>query len=111
MVSLDKLLAVVLLLHRAALLSGLQLDDLEEASDLGTVVELTDATIEAVLSRHDHILVDFYAPWCKHCQSLSPEVPLLSPCSPPSYFSFTRCCRNLNLGLRIFGNVFLLLFN
>jgi hypothetical protein len=60
MASLAYLLAIALLLHSPAVLLGLQLDDLEEASDLGSVVELTDATIEGALSRHDHILVDFY---------------------------------------------------
>lgn len=72
-----KVLALVLLLRSAVSLAAVQLDDLEESPDLGKVVELTDASIEAALNRHEYILIDFYAPWCKHCQSLSPQVFLL----------------------------------
>jgi protein disulfide-isomerase A1 len=38
------------------------------------VLELTDATFDAAIASHDYIFVDFYAPWCGHCKSLSPQV-------------------------------------
>ncbi|XP_072042131.1 protein disulfide-isomerase A6 homolog [Amphiura filiformis] len=38
------------------------------------VVELTDANFEElVLNSKEHWLVEFFAPWCGHCQRLAPE--------------------------------------
>lgn len=44
------------------------------SSFYGRVVELTDESFDAAIAKHDHILVDFYAPWCSHCKRLSPQV-------------------------------------
>jgi len=52
------------------------------------VLELTDTGLEAALNQYDHLLVDFYAPWCQHCKTLAPEVPTShppSPSPPPPY--------------------------
>ncbi|KAI5063402.1 hypothetical protein GOP47_0021949 [Adiantum capillus-veneris] len=45
----------------------------------GRVLELTDATFDAAIAKHDYILVDFYAPWCFHCKKLSPELDVAAP--------------------------------
>jgi protein disulfide-isomerase A6 len=38
------------------------------------VVELTDSNFESTVINSDDLwLVEFYAPWCGHCQRLAPE--------------------------------------
>ena len=42
--------------------------------DSKDVIELTDSNFkETVLDSNDMWLVEFYAPWCGHCQRLAPE--------------------------------------
>lgn len=63
-------------------------DDLEEeASDSGDhdssysipavdekdVVVLKDSNFSEFIDKNRYVMVEFYAPWCGHCQSLAPE--------------------------------------
>lgn len=45
----------------------------EETVDEKDVLVLTEDTFDDALKNNQNILVEFYAPWCGHCQSLKPE--------------------------------------
>ena len=36
-------------------------------------IVLNDYNFATTLENHDHLLVNFYAPWCGACQELAPE--------------------------------------
>ncbi|XP_042057633.1 protein disulfide isomerase-like 5-2 [Salvia splendens] len=45
----------------------------------GSVLELDDSNFDAAISKFDYIFVDFYAPWCGHCNRLMPELERAAP--------------------------------
>ncbi|KAH1064743.1 hypothetical protein J1N35_029730 [Gossypium stocksii] len=45
----------------------------------GKVLELDESNFDSAISSFDYILVDFYAPWCRHCKLLSPQLDEAAP--------------------------------
>ncbi len=65
------------------------------------VLVLTDKNFDEELQKHEHLIVEFYAPWCGHCKQLEPEyaaaAEILKAQSPPLFLAKVDSIANPNL--------------
>ncbi|KAK7391158.1 hypothetical protein VNO78_19569 [Psophocarpus tetragonolobus] len=69
----------VLVVYSVLLLIQFWRGEAETFSVDGKVLVLDESNIDSAIASFDHILVDFYAPWCGHCKRLSPELDAAAP--------------------------------
>lgn len=55
------------------------------------VVDLTPSNFDKLVTNSDDVwIVEFYAPWCGHCNNLVPEYQKAAKALKVSYFIFTQ---------------------
>ncbi|KAJ8493461.1 hypothetical protein OPV22_015182 [Ensete ventricosum] len=74
--------------------------DAEAVAEPSFVITLDASNFSETVSKHDFIVVEFYAPWCGHCKKLAPEyekaASVLSENDPPIALAKIDCNEDVN---------------